>query len=271
MWKRIKKKFKNIKFNNRNCDVFVYKTRFGFKAILDMEKVVDRWFYFDDFEYQSFDLAMKFLKEGMIILDIGANIGLYTLLFCKKTGLSGKVFAFEPAPEAFFRLKQNVKLNNFKNCKLFNSGISNEAGMSKFYVCEDDAFNSLGNKPMAPILKTIDIPVTTVDEFCQKENIAKVDLIKIDTEGADYLVLKGADGLLTSENSPIVMCEYNRNMDGGYSFKVIDMYNYLTETGYEIYEVNEKGTLIKFDVAISDASEIICLKERHKSMFFFSE
>ncbi len=269
MFKQIKSKaeqlFRGIKIKYFRS-IFIYKSNLGFDIILDMEKNVDRNFYLNCFEIENFILLKKKIKSGMIVFDIGANIGLYTLLFSKKVESEGRVFSFEPSPEAYFRLKQNVVLNKINNVKLYNMGISDKTGNSEFFICEDDAYNSLGKKPMMPIVKTIDVPITTIDEFCLKEKINKVDLIKIDTEGAEFLVLKGAEKLLTSDNAPILICEYNRLTEEGYDYKITDLYDYLVKIGYLIYEI-KKGTLYKFDVIRSSASDLICIKEFHKSMF----
>lgn len=272
MMKRIIKKFiskvRIILLKIRKVNIFIHRSKLKFKVILDMTKKVDYRFYIDSFENENIDLLNKILSNGMNVIDVGANIGLYSLLFGKKIGDKGKVFSFEPSPEAFYRLKQNVNLNQLKNIKIYNIGLSDRITKSKFYLCEDDAYNSLGTKPMMPIINEIEIELTTIDEFLKKENIKNIDLIKIDTEGADYLILKGAEKLLESEKAPILFCEYNRAVEGGFLHKTEDMYYFLVKMGYEIFEI-KKGKLLKFDIIRSEASDIICIKSNHKSLFMF--
>jgi len=266
--KKFIRKIRIILLKIRNGNIFIHKSNLKFKVILDMTKAVDNRFYTKSFEEENFDLLNKILSNGMNVIDVGANIGLYSLLFCKKIGDKGKVFSFEPSPETFFRLKQNVNLNQFKNIKMYNIGLSDRKTKSKFYLCEDEAYSSLGTKPMMPIINEIEIELTTIDEFLKKENIKNVDIIKIDTEGADYLVLKGAEKLLASEKAPILFCEYNRAVEGGFLHKTKDMYDYLVKMGYEIFEI-KKGKLLKFDIISSVGSDIICIKSNHKSLFKF--
>jgi len=238
--------------------------------MLDLSKNVDRNFYLDAFEVQNFQLLGRILKRGMCVIDVGANIGLYTLLFCKMVGDEGNVYSFEPAPQAYSRLKLNVDLNHFANAKLFNMGVSESTGKRQFYMCEDDAYNSLGSKPMMPIKQTIEIPTTTLDEFCLQEGIRRVDLIKIDAEGADLLIIKGAAKLLASESAPIILCEYNRLAVQGFDFAIGDLYTHMIKTGYELYEVKNQK-LHKFDIVQSKASDVLCIKERHRHLFAFAE
>lgn len=237
----------------------------NFKVILDVSKDVDKRFYLNSFEVENFKILRKFIKRGMTVFDVGANIGLYTLLFCERVGENGKVYSFEPALEAFYRLKQNVKLNNYK-AKIYNIGISDKIGETVLYTCEDDAYNSLGKKPMKPIIKEVIINTITLDEFCKNEKISTINLIKIDTEGADYLVLKGAERILTKDSAPVIICEYNRKTEDGFDFKVNELYRYLKKLGYYIYEI-KNGRLYLFDHIKSTASDIICIKENNKSFF----
>ena len=96
-------------------EIFIKRTGLGFRIILDTTKDVDKRFLFSDFEQENFQLIRKITKKGWKVIDVGANIGLYTLTFAKLIGgKQGVVYAFEPSDEAFFRINQNVKLNNFK-------------------------------------------------------------------------------------------------------------------------------------------------------------
>lgn len=248
-------------------EIFVKRTGLGFRIILDTSKDVDKRFLFADFEQENFQLIKKITRKGWKVIDVGANIGLYTLTFAKYVGKKeGIVFAFEPSDEAFFRINQNIKLNNFKNIKTYKLGVSDEIGESEFYITEDDAYNSLGKTPMKKIIEKRNIPTITLDKFIEDNNLDEINILKIDTEGGDYLVLRGATKLLENKNPPIILCEYNRTTQSGYDYRLDDLIDFLKLKNYKIYEIVKKK-LVSFNPMTSSSSELICIKENHHSIF----
>ena len=248
-------------------EIFVKHTGLGFRIILDASKDVDKRFLLSDFEQDNFQLIKKITKKGWKVIDVGANIGLYALTFAKLIGENeGIVFAFEPSDEAFFRINQNIKLNNFKNIKAYKLGVSNEIGETDFYMTEDDAYNSLGKTPMKRIIEKRNIPIITLDKFIEDNNIDEINILKIDTEGADYLVLRGATKLLENKNPPIILCEYNKITQSGYDYRLDDLIDFLELKGYKIYEIIKKK-LVPFNPLTSSSSELVCIKKNHHRMF----
>ena len=246
--------------------IFLIKSKYGFKVILDATKDVDKGFLFSTFEDENFNLINKIAQKGWNVIDVGANIGLYTLLFSRLIGSEGNVYSFEPSDEAFFRLQQNIKLNNLKNVTVLKKGVSDKAGVMEFHITEDDAYNSLGFTPMKEVVETKSISVVTLDEFVKSNKIEKVDVLKIDTEGADYLVAKGASELLKGKNAPFIFCEYNRVVKNGYDFSLDSMVKLLESYSYLCFEISNMK-LKKFDEANSNSSDLVCLKENHKAIF----
>jgi FkbM family methyltransferase len=248
-------------------NIFVKRTGLGFRIILDTSKDVDKRFLFSDFEQDNFQLIKKITEKGWKVIDVGANIGLYALTFAKLIGeKEGIVFAFEPSDEAFTKLNQNIKLNNFKNIKAFKLGVSNEIGETEFYMTEDDAYNSLGKTPMRRIIEKRNIPITTLDKFIEDNDIDEINILKIDTEGADYLVLRGATKLLENKNPPIILCEYNKITKSGYDYRLDDLIDFLELKGYEIYEIIKKK-LVRFNPITSSSSELVCIQKNHHRIF----
>jgi FkbM family methyltransferase len=198
------------------------------------------------------------IKAGMVVFDVGANIGIYTLTASRLLGPRGRVHAFEPAKWAFRQLERNVGLNSCSNVVLNSIGLSDVSGTVTFNICEDDAYNSLAAQPMMPVLKSEKITVSTIDDYVQRNGLLGVHVIKIDAEGADYLILKGARNTL-ERFSPILFFEYNRFVKG-LSFSLADLEDYLATMDYELYFVaGEK--LTSFSRETSDAIEIVALKE----------
>lgn len=256
---RLKNKiiFEKRKFLSRKDQI--KKTQYGFKIILDLKKDVDLYFYEDNFEKDTLSFFASILKPGNVVLDIGANIGIYTLLASIKVGSTGKVYAFEPAKWANYRLRKNIELNYRTNIEVINKAVSDHSGYCDFHICEDDAYNSLGNNPMRVVKDIKTIEVISIDEFVSQKGLSHVEIVKIDTEGADYLVLKGAKKLLSSPNPPVVFCEYNRDIKNGFNHNLNEFEEYIKSFNYQLYEIKE-NQLVVFNSAISSSSEIICIK-----------
>lgn len=248
-----------LKFSSNNEKIF--KTnRFGFKIMLDLSKAVDKRLYLNSFEFANLLFYQSILERNMIIFDVGANIGIYSLIASKKIGENGKVFSFEPSAWAYERINKNLNLNSCRNVEVFKVGVSNHSDIVSFYKCDDDAFNSILNKQMRKCIEEIKIDVLTIDDFCNKKQIKKLNVLKIDVEGADYLVLKGADNVISNFH-PIILCEYNKFLET-IKDDINEMITFLNSKEYNVYEINNYK-LIEFDPNKSHASEIICLTKEH--------
>ena len=140
-----------------------YQTKYGFKINLNLKNAVDRGIWLDDFEQKNIDYFNELLRPDMTVIDIGANIGLYTLLSSVKVGKNGAVHSFEPSPNAFNKLYLNLNLNKMSNVIVNKMGVSDQTDKLKFHICSDDAYNSLGKTPMLPVVDIIDIEVISLN------------------------------------------------------------------------------------------------------------
>jgi FkbM family methyltransferase len=164
------------------------------------------------FEESETRLLSRLAKPGMRVFDVGANIGLYTVLLGKLVGPTGRVWSFEPFPPVMNYLRQNVKLNQLNNVILVEKAVAENEGTVDFHVFSEgsDVYNSLGaaNRPAEQLhaVRRIPVPVTTLDAIADESGIETIDLLKIDVEGAEELVLKGAEQIIRrSPNVQIVM------------------------------------------------------------------
>src|SRR4030067_2261687 len=142
---------------------FIKNSKYGFRIKLDISKDVDKFFYWGEFERDNLQFYKNVLNRGSIIFDVGANIGIYSLLASKIVGNASRIYSFEPSEWAYNRLIENIKLNNFKNINTYKLGISNKEGTVIFHKCEDDAYNSIGNHPMRKITEVSQINVISID------------------------------------------------------------------------------------------------------------
>ena len=152
------------------------------------------------------ELVKKLVKKGDIVLDIGANLGYYTLLLAKIVGKDGKVFAFEPDPKNFDLLKKNVELNDYENVELIQKAVSNENGKAGLFLSEKNPgdhriYDSGDNR------KFIQIETIRLDDFF-KDFRSKVDFIKMDIQGAEAKAIEGMPELLEGNKNLKIITEF---------------------------------------------------------------
>lgn len=144
-------------------------------------------------EYRAFRTAVA---PGAIVLDVGANVGSYTLLFALWAGRTGRVFAFEPAPEARKGLRLHAALNGISDrVEIVAAAASSGIGSARFHIDGASGTNALSVNGEGATPGFIDVETTTIDGFCESRNLHP-DVIKIDVEGAELDVLRGARRVL---------------------------------------------------------------------------
>src|ERR1700739_2290572 len=127
------------------------------------------------------------LSPGKTFVDVGANLGIYTLAASRIVGPSGRVIAFEPSLESFPILKENISLNAFENVVAVRVALSDKTGEAFLYHGSDAGKNALGSDPCAEP-KGEAVATQSLDEALQQLSVETVDVIKMDVEGAEQLV-----------------------------------------------------------------------------------
>lgn len=156
-------------------------------------------------EYET-EIMEKEISEGDVILDIGANIGYFTLLFARWAGKKGKVFSFEPDPANFALLKKNVEVNGYENVVLVNKAVSDKTWKSKLHLSEENKvdhriYNSHDGR------KSVEIQSMRLDDYF-KGYKGKVDFIKMDIQGAEGRAVKGMPDLLKKNKNMKLVSEF---------------------------------------------------------------
>ncbi len=162
-----------------------------------------RYTKWNPIEYHAFKAC---LKPGGVVLDIGANAGNYSLLFGRCVGPTGKVFAFEPAPEAFAGLVRHIQLNALDSVVFpLQAAVSDQPGEASFIANGFQGGNRLSGLDEAiPAEVAVRVPCVTVDDFCAAKKIAP-DFIKIDVEGFELAVLRGARQIIQSAGGDLAL------------------------------------------------------------------
>ena len=159
------------------------------------------------YEKETVDLFNRIILPGMTVIDIGAHVGYFTRLFSKLVGPDGRVVSFDANKNNFEILIRNASRSRYKNITLVNKAISDKDGSIDFYkVMSKTGCHSI-IQPVAESEKVI-VPSVTLDSFLTESGINKVDIIKIDIEGAEYYAFMGMKDLFKRAKSLYVLCEY---------------------------------------------------------------
>jgi FkbM family methyltransferase len=232
-------------------------------------------------EKSTTELFEKSIKSGDVFVDFGANIGYFTLLGAKIVGPKGKVFCFEPEPTNFMYLNKNIELNRYKNVYAYQKAVSNVNGKTDLFICEYDTGHHTINKydgidayknGRPSEKKSIVIDTVRLDDFL-KDKTNKVDVMKVDAEGSEFLAIQGMDNILkTNKNIKIVM-EYFplliRNMGSKPEELITTLIN---KYGFSIYVIPDDynaGKQIKHMLEISSSDQLnkLCANEQHINLF----
>jgi FkbM family methyltransferase len=169
----------------------------------------------DDFKVMTIhedDIIERFLpKDGDIVVDIGAHIGLYTIISSKRVGFNGKVIAVEAHPENFEILNRNIQLNQLTNVIALNYAVYSEEEKLKLYLPSGESgftkYNTIMPKFAKRDEKFIEVTAKPLDKLLQSNGISAVNWIKIDVEGAEFEVLKGAHNVLSDSKDIAILIE----------------------------------------------------------------
>ena len=156
--------------------------------------------------YEDREIAelCKYVPEGGTVLDVGANIGLSAIEFARTAGAGGKVIAFEPHPDTAARLRANLERNGIGNVEIIQSAVGAAAGTVTFNESADATLSSASVVPRN-LVRSFEVPLTTVDIAWAAAGKPKVSALKIDVEGGELAVLQGAIELLARDHPAILL------------------------------------------------------------------
>lgn len=195
-----------------------------------------------DYEGEELALLQRLARSCAVVLDVGANIGWYSLHLAhalRETGV--QIYAFEPIPRTFAELTHNIGLNGYGDTiHAFNHALGESAGTVEFYVPAFTGSVAASQRPLFPQddNAAVECRIVPLDTFVREQQLARVDLIKCDVEGSELFVLRG--GLDTiARHRPIIMLEMLRKWSAAFDYHPNDIIALLRQFGYQCWSLED--------------------------------
>ncbi len=212
----------------------------GIKLVFKTEDCLGRHVYkYGIYERDITNLVLSLpFEDGDIFIDVGAHIGWYSLIVDRVIPKRVKVHSFEPEPFNYSLLVRNIDLNRAKDIHPHKMALGDREGSANLYLYKDI---NRGRHSVLPLhnFSVIKVDMTTLDKFTASQNIEHVKLIKIDVEGFEYMVLKGARKTLELTDFIILEVSPDYMLKGGIDF--LEFIKFLAELDFEFYIITIDG------------------------------
>ena len=217
------------------------RTRHGVTLRLDLDDYVQRGIFYDAYEMPELAFVRRALRPGDLMIDVGAHVGIFSLVAARSVGPSGEVHAFEPLDFNVERIIENARLNGFNNIKVNRSAVGARAGEI-----------SLGLDPALPraespawragyavglAASSVTAPIVSLDDYARGLPAGPIRFVKVDVEGYEPDVFEGMRGLLAGRRIRILMMEINLYALSRYGYGIIEAVRPLQEAGYLPYRL----------------------------------
>jgi FkbM family methyltransferase len=214
------------------------------------------------FEPNEFTFLDKVLKPGMSFVDIGANEGLYTLFAARRVGRRGRVVAIEPSSRERTILDANVARNKLRNVMVVSQALADQAGIAELQIAPErnGGHNTLGQFVYEgeTAVAREKVVVETLDGLRTRLKLERVDVVKIDVEGAELKVLRGGRSWL-AEQRPILLVEANEPALAHQKTDTRALVDLLVSLGYQIHVFNEAGMTERWAHGAALSENIVAL------------
>lgn len=181
------------------------------------------------------------LKKGMAVVEVGAHIGYYTGLICRKITPSGQAFFIEPLYEHYLSLRRALIENHFDWGQAINIALSDKSGETVFYPSTDSGRNSMVRNITTDI-DPISVQTLPLDDFLVQYNLECIDLLIMDIEGAESLVVGGGIKIFKNHKVNLVLCELHpKQLLEDFNINPIEFINSITDQGYKVFRLDPQS------------------------------
>jgi FkbM family methyltransferase len=201
-------------------------------------------FLYDKYALARVEEIKKIVKEGDIVVDIGANIGYFTVLLAQIVGSRGKVYAFEPDPRNVALLERTIARNGWKNVFVEQKAVSNKKGELVLYQTQSWAGNAMSE---CDAVSTTKVSVVNIDSILHEHN---VKFVKMDIDGSEPLVIIGMKNMISRSPDLHILAEYQPNNLKRYIDDPMDFITIAKNNGMELEAIldSDKGRFPTLDI-----------------------
>jgi len=219
------------------------------------------------FERHELELILSIARPDTIFFDVGANTGLFSLAIAQKVS-HARVYAFEPCAWSFKVLMENIRFNGLDNVMPIRTAIGDYTGEAVLLINAKgkDGLNTIGS-PTRSDCKVVGhekVPIVTLDAFVKNNNISRVDVMKVDVEGAELLIFRGAEDLLRRSDAPLVLYEGYSWCTKGFGYHPVEIMWLLKDYGYLLFVLDgESERVVPWRREHGYDAMIMAAKPRH--------
>jgi FkbM family methyltransferase len=219
----------------------VYRTPDGVDVHLDFDDYIQRSIFYGAYETAELAFTRTILRPGDVMVDVGANLGIFTLVAARQVGASGEVHAFEPVPANFQRLAENVSLNGFGNVRTNQVAAGPAVGEVQLGLDSEadlTAKQMSGGYAVGSVLRQLTVPMLPLDRYVNERLADRpIRLVKIDVEGYESEVLRGMRAVLSGQRIDFLILEVNVYALSRLRATIRDLVDQLKEPGYQLYRL----------------------------------
>ncbi|MFM8679253.1 MAG: FkbM family methyltransferase [Alphaproteobacteria bacterium] len=197
-------------------------------------------FFYGAFRPEVSRLINRMLRPGQVAIDIGANVGMHSVIMANRVGPTGRVVVFEPDPHPMGRLRRNMALNGIDWVTTVEAAVSARSETRTFYL-HDDSIGNFANASLvaATVGKqtaSVEMQVVSIDEWMRDNPLPRVDVVKLLAQGEEYNALQGMRGLIERDR-PKIFFLYEPSYWQRQGLELMDAVRFFAGHGYGVQEV----------------------------------
>ncbi|MDB5255484.1 MAG: FkbM family methyltransferase [Chitinophagaceae bacterium] len=220
--------------------IIPYFESLNLQFIVSTQYLID-WnvFFFGQYEKETNDLLLEYIKPGQVVIEAGANNGTETVLLSRLVGPTGKVFAFEPVEHIHNMLQLNLSINHCGNVTAEQKALGESDGELYFNVLPENFCNQgmAGKYDERSVDTKVLVQQTSIDSLLLQHHIQAIDFIKMDIQGAEIELLKGAEQTI-QKSKPLIFTEATEDF-----LSIQKLFETLSDLNYSVYFIQPKGHL----------------------------
>jgi len=232
---------------NQGVDITIgyLSDKYGLKYLVNTRDYIG-WhiFFLGAYEKDTNEIMSRYIKEGMTVVEAGANHGSETVIIGKLIGEKGRLYAFEPLPILIERLSINIKINKQEDyVKIVPFALGELEQTIQFHIADEKLSNQgMGSKYLFSLAtKTIFVEQTTLDKWAERTNLPAIDFIKMDIQGAELDLLRGGADTI-KRWKPVIYLEADEVQTSNGHTTLEDIFSCLDGYGYEVLLTTLKGS-----------------------------